>query len=63
MDETVKSILGEIIQLSEAASISTIEEDGDYKEISVSELQELFRDKSYQLAGLLGMEDLYLKGK
>lgn len=56
MNENVKDALKSLIEIAEAKDIKI-----DDKPITVSGLQELVRERSYELADLLGISELYLK--
>lgn len=56
--DNVRDVLKGMIEIAEAPSITT-----DGKEITVKDLQELFLERAYNLADLLGLESLYLRKK
>lgn len=53
--DNVRDALKEMIEIAESKSITT-----DGKEITVEGLQEMFLERAYNIADLLGLENLYL---
>lgn len=53
--DNVRDALKEMIEIAGSKSITT-----DGKEITVEGLQEMFLERAYNIADLLGLENLYL---
>jgi len=53
--ENVREALKALIEITDAEFISV-----DGKTVTVADLQEIIRERAYDIADLLGMEELYL---
>lgn len=58
--ENVKAALKDAIDVASGTDLKVKTDDGEFCEATVRDVQELMNERLYNIADLLGMEDLYL---
>lgn len=59
--ENVKDTLKDVIDLAESDWTTAEKGEGEFKPATVEDIQDLVKERLYNIADLLGMSDLYLK--
>lgn len=57
----MKDVLQEAIEIAEGKELKTKVGKGEYQKVTAEDVQELLKERLYNMADLLGMSDLYLE--
>lgn len=58
--DNVKAVLKDEIEITEGKEMKTRIGNGEYRNTTAGDVQELIRERLYNIADLLGMSDIYL---
>lgn len=61
--ENVKAALKDTIDIASGTDLKVKTDDGELRVATVKDVQELMNERLYNIADLLGMEDIYLNNK
>lgn len=58
--DNVKDVLKDAIEIAEGQEMKTKIGNGEYRNATADDVQELIKERLYNIADLLGMSDIYL---
>lgn len=58
--DNIKDVLKDAIEIAEGKEMKTKIGNGEYRNATADDVQELIKERLYNIADLLGMSDIYL---